>query len=221
MSQNSWSAEFAKLVGGQVKRWRTERGISAQKLADRCADLGMEIPRAVLANLENGRRPVVQVTELLILAAALEVPPVVLIAPLGSQADIEILPGRTLTTRDAVLWLSGQTHLSEDPSDNATEWLSVASDKTIVPMYEYHDRMLEELEAIPTEGPVLTDAEGNVISDSAQWRRETISRLREHRALMRQRGLLLPPLPADLENIDSEPRAGRRVHRQARQEGGS
>jgi hypothetical protein len=162
----------------------------------------MEIPRAVLANLENGRRPIVQVPELLVLAAALEVPPVVLVAPLGHEPDVEILPGREVPTWDAALWISGETRMPEDASDSDMEWLDLADERSIVPLYHQHDRLLEELES--TDHVKLTDEAGNVVD----IRNDIVSSLRTHRALMTQRGLLLPPLPATLEGIDSEsPRA--------------
>ena len=58
--------------------------MSVQKLADVTDELGMPIPRSVLANLESGRRETVTVAEVLVLAAALDVAPIDLICPSGS-----------------------------------------------------------------------------------------------------------------------------------------
>jgi transcriptional regulator with XRE-family HTH domain len=62
-------------VAASVRHLRMEQGISAQKLADRTAELGMPVPRNTIANLENGRRDHVAVDELVALADALGVPP--------------------------------------------------------------------------------------------------------------------------------------------------
>lgn len=206
MSQNRWAAEVTSVIAGEVRRHRLARKMSAQQLADRCAELGMAIPRAVLANLENGRRPVVQVPELLVLAAALEVPPVVLMAPLGHEPIVEILPGRELYAREAVRWISGETRLSDHVSDRETEWLTLTDERAIVPLYEQHDRLLEELDSIDEGRIRLEDEDGKVID----VRGRVIRSLQAHRALMAERGLLLPPLPAALESIDSGPHRARR-----------
>lgn len=207
MSQNDWPGRLTQVVADQVRRYRVARKLSAQALSDRCAALGMEIPRPVLANLENGRRPTVSVAELLVLAAALDVPPVVLVVPLGNRPNVEILPGRELDTWDAALWISGEVRVPEDAADTGAEWLDLADERSIVPLYHQHDRLLEELESI-SEGRIrLEDDAGNAIDVHGG----VIASLRAHRALMSQRGLLLPQLPSGLEGIDSESPRARRV----------
>jgi transcriptional regulator with XRE-family HTH domain len=61
-------------VVGRIRKLRKERKVSAQKLADRCQDLGFQVPRMVIANLESGRRDSITVDELATLASALQVP---------------------------------------------------------------------------------------------------------------------------------------------------
>src|SRR5579859_4465696 len=110
--QSGWSARLTQVLAGEIRRHRKERGLSAQELADRCEQLGLAIPRPVLSNLENGRRESVSIAELLVLAAALGVSPILLIAPLGRKPDIEILPGRVLLVPDAAWWFTGQAELA-------------------------------------------------------------------------------------------------------------
>lgn len=213
MSQSDWSGRLARNIAREVRRYRTERKMSAQQLADRCAQLGMEIPRAVLANLENGRRPVVSVAELLILAAALDVPPVLLVAPLGRQPGSEILPGRELPTEGAVYWLSGLTGLGETPDGLDATWLTWRDERGIVALYDHHAAMVEEVETVLAaafhEG-VTTD-DGKVLMSTADLRRRAVEELRSVRAYMRERDLILPDLPEDLADIDQErPRKRRR-----------
>ena len=67
-----------RTVAARVQELRRKRGWSAEALAEECADLGMPaLNRSVIANIESGRRTYVSVEELLTLAYALDVAPVV------------------------------------------------------------------------------------------------------------------------------------------------
>lgn len=190
--------------------------MSAQQLADRCAELGMKIARSVIANLENGRRPTVSVAELLILAAALAVPPAVLIAPLGQAPEANILPDRELTTLDAILWIAGETRLPEDASEKETDWIQETDPDALIPLYREHDGLLDQLKATDRlfQGELtLTDTSGNAI-EAEKYRDRSLRELRNLRALMRHRGLLLPALPPELADIDTAKRTTSRRSRQ-------
>lgn len=236
MSQTDWPAYIASVIAREVRRHRDSRKMSARQLAERCAALGMEIPQPVIANLENGRRPTVSVAELLVLAAALDVPPALLVAPLGHQETTEILPGREMPTWDAVLWQAGEARLLDDKSGDQTEWLYPDDDNAVVALYHEHDRLISDWERLAGEAgdewllvtdesgkklPVLTDAQGKVVLsaddylDSLRGHADVIAEdLRELRTLMRQRDLLLPPVPEGLKDIDSgRPRRPRRPRR--------
>lgn len=95
---DDWSARVARLVAREVRRYREKRQprMSVQQLADRTAELGMPIPRSVLANLESGRRETVSAAEVVILAAALDIAPIELISPVGFDQQVEMLPGRMM-----------------------------------------------------------------------------------------------------------------------------
>jgi len=81
--------------------------MSTQQLADRCVELGMEIPRSVISNFENGRRSGIGVDELIILARALGLPPVFLLAPIAYVEQVEVLPGDMRTAVEAAEWIAG------------------------------------------------------------------------------------------------------------------
>jgi hypothetical protein len=63
---------------------------------------------AQIANLESGRKRGLDVAELLVLAAALDVPPVTLLFPGLPDADTEKLPGQTVSAVAAMLWFTGE-----------------------------------------------------------------------------------------------------------------
>lgn len=96
MTQKGWAVEVSKTIGRNIKGARRAAGkMSAQDLADRCAELGHPIQRDVISNLENGRRASVPITDLIVLAEALRLPALSLIFdPATAGAEIERLPGR-------------------------------------------------------------------------------------------------------------------------------
>jgi transcriptional regulator with XRE-family HTH domain len=58
-------------IGGNLRRIRTGKGLSQQRLSIECARLGYELPRGTLAKIESGIRAVTDL-ELFVLAHALE-----------------------------------------------------------------------------------------------------------------------------------------------------
>ena len=82
--------------------------MSAQALADRCAELGMpSLKRQAITNLENGRRGMVTVEELLVLAQALDTSPVTLLMPDPSE-ELAVTSKVTIDAHRLVLWLASE-----------------------------------------------------------------------------------------------------------------
>ncbi|MET3769434.1 transcriptional regulator with XRE-family HTH domain [Marisediminicola sp. UYEF4] len=103
-----WARRLTASVGAQIRTMRRAQDLSAQALADRTAALGHEVKRSVIADMENGRRPTVAASDLLILAAALGVPPIaLLIQPAATNGPIEVLPGVTESPWEAYDWIVG------------------------------------------------------------------------------------------------------------------
>lgn len=102
----------ATAVGTRVRRYRTERGLSAQALADRCEQLGYELKRSVIAEMENGKRATVSVADVLVLARALRVPPLSLLLDLGAPFDAG--PMERIGGWEAYSWMTGQRELWTD-----------------------------------------------------------------------------------------------------------
>jgi transcriptional regulator with XRE-family HTH domain len=98
------------IVGERVKKIRQDRRWTAEALAMRCPP---EITRSVIANIETGRRDAhgqrrrdVTVDELVSLAHALEVAPILLLAPLSDDESLKVAPGVELGPLDAAPWLA-------------------------------------------------------------------------------------------------------------------
>lgn len=113
----------SEVIAVRLKETRLRRGLSVAKLAKICADLGApRLNRAVIANMEVvGRRQDVGVNELLVLALALDVPPVDLLLPsdpVGEERTwLQITPNYEVSAWGALLWLSGESERFI-PSDN-------------------------------------------------------------------------------------------------------
>lgn len=75
----------SRVLGRQMASVRSRRGLTAAQLADRCAGLGApHIDRSLITKIENSVRGV-SLDEGIILAAALNIAPVHLIAPMGDD----------------------------------------------------------------------------------------------------------------------------------------
>lgn len=94
------------------------RRLSAQGLADRCAELGHPLDRSVIAKLEKGIRQTVSVADLLVLAKALDLPPLALVFPVGYEEEAEVLPGRKEHPVTGLRWASGEGFLPAEGEEN-------------------------------------------------------------------------------------------------------
>nr|WSX52204.1 helix-turn-helix domain-containing protein [Streptomyces sp. NBC_00974] len=68
-------------IGERARRLRKRKDWTAAELGERMTSLGIKWDRSIVANLENGRRKSVSVSEWLALAVALDVAPVHLLVP--------------------------------------------------------------------------------------------------------------------------------------------
>lgn len=81
-------------------------------------ELGHHVTRSTIADLEIGRRKHVLVSEMLVIAAALQVPPLQLLFPNLPFGDAEVLPGVQERSVDAAMWAVGLGALRQS-SDHA------------------------------------------------------------------------------------------------------
>ena len=115
--QRDWGAALHQRLAAAIRNARQGR-MSAQELADETARLGYPVSRSQIANYESGRKQSLDVAELLVLAAALDVPPALLLFPGYPLGDVEFLPARTAEAAAAVDWFSGSRPLPTGPGDS-------------------------------------------------------------------------------------------------------
>ena len=115
-----WDQRTVAQIASEVRRLRNAEGISAQALADRISEMGPGISRSVVADIENGRRNFVTITELMLLARALNTAPILLVYPGPYRDKTEFLPGAMATQMWALKWFSaglvgwGEESVSDD-----------------------------------------------------------------------------------------------------------
>ncbi len=103
-----WGERFTHTVVAGIKAYREQRGWKVQELADRCTELGYPMRRTTLSNLESGLRKSITLHEVLIIAVALGVPPVMLIFPGLPTEPVEYRPGVTIESWPAARWFTGE-----------------------------------------------------------------------------------------------------------------
>lgn len=179
-----------------LKRIRSEeRRYTFAELSKRLKDIGRPIPVLGLRRIEMGQRRV-DVDDLMALALALDVPPVLLLLPLGHELHSEVAPGRREETWDAVRWVTGRDR------DQMTDWRHSG---VATQLWEAHDAALVEwVKAIQ----FAVDAQKmGVPASMALERMEANQKDAEKslaliRANMRTQGLTPPFLPNELSHLE-------------------
>jgi hypothetical protein len=127
-----WAESLVRRVGLAMKKARGNK--SAKWLSAETAALGYRVSPTVIAKLDSGHRgSVLSVAELLTLAAALNVPPGLLLFPGYPVGDVEFLPGRTANAIAAADWFSGDGRLPTDgPWDAAKDSATINAGTELV-----------------------------------------------------------------------------------------
>ncbi|WP_433626054.1 helix-turn-helix transcriptional regulator [Nocardia sp. CA-120079] len=105
MTREQWVQETLNRIGQEVKRTRIAADITQDELA---ASVGLT--RNALQNLESpaNRRSTIDLLTLMLIARRLGRPPVEFIYPDLADGPVEIWPGVTTTSFEAVQWISGE-----------------------------------------------------------------------------------------------------------------
>lgn len=131
-----------KLFGRRVHEVRVRKGWTSQeRLAARLDELGLGTNRSTIARMEQGNRPVVPLDEALAIAAALEVSPLALMIPAGSER-VEIAKGIEATVPEARAWIAGTEPL---PGMDAAFFFGNLVDEGWVPVRRHEVRALAGL----------------------------------------------------------------------------
>jgi transcriptional regulator with XRE-family HTH domain len=192
--------------------------MSARQLSDACAAAGASIHRNVLANLESGRRPYISAAELMVIARVLEIPPVLLLFPLGLEESIEVVPGEEVDPWQALKWFTGE----DDWLPNTPTGSEETQGSEPVRLFREHDqfvddwwvqrRRLEQIASTRHESlrRFRTEANPDAVDEQmlelvARNMRGIEEALRTTRQDMRALGLNPPPLGPESAFIEDPP----------------
>ena len=110
----AWEARFVDQVAAAMKRARGRR--SARELSEETDRFGYHRSKQVIGKLDSAARDL-RVAEFLVFAAALDVPPALLLFSGYPDGVVEFLPGRQCTSKQAVDWFSGAGYLPTGPGE--------------------------------------------------------------------------------------------------------
>lgn len=118
---SDWQKEMTQAIGRRVKKLRGKTTVLG--LQKRTEELGFRVSRSAISELETGKRNSISVAELLVLAAALEVPPLFLIWDNYPEGEAEMLPDFRVEAFDAHQWASGDftLRLAENTENDVGE----------------------------------------------------------------------------------------------------
>jgi transcriptional regulator with XRE-family HTH domain len=102
MTEATWQERMAARIGARVRQVRIDAGLGVQEVANHCTEaLGFKMLRTTLANLEAGTRKSVSISELVVLAEALNISPLDLLYPITETEPVEYLPGDQVSPWEA------------------------------------------------------------------------------------------------------------------------
>lgn len=115
----AFELDMAAEFGRAVNRRRKALKLTAIEVARRTAELGFPISRGAIAKIEtNSRSGKMDVIELLVLAAALEIPPVLLLFPEFPEGrQMAVIPYVVTRGHEAVRWMSGRISFPREVSE--------------------------------------------------------------------------------------------------------
>lgn len=210
-------------IASQVRRYRLAKNWSVRQLAEECQKQGMaSLTEASLGNIERGLRgdsaPAkrtrrrVLVEELAVLAKVLEVSPILLIFPVDTMAEIEVVPGQVAPILDALRWFTAEGPLFPDDTDRfhgigqydpqAGQW-GFGQRDPLTGLYEWYGEPTWEQGAAPVillRQFVARVSEWFELAPTAdeEQRKRLMAAIHATLAEMRRRGMPAPLLPPAL-----------------------
>lgn len=109
----AWAKEYSDAVVDGVLHYRDQRGLRNPDLADRLAELGWTMTASTLAGILGKKRATMPVTDVMLFAQALNVPPSALLFATHKESAVRLYPAaaRAVPPYQAVKWFSGSAAL--------------------------------------------------------------------------------------------------------------
>ena len=135
-----WELDLAERVGRAVAARRKALGMTAMDVAAKTASMSYPITRQAVAKIENNNRAgKVDVAELIVLAAALDISPLQLLYPDLVDGPVEVHPGKEITSLQAADWFTGNEILMPDNFKSQPSPYTVDYFEGIAPLHRAFD----------------------------------------------------------------------------------
>jgi transcriptional regulator with XRE-family HTH domain len=181
----AWEMELSRRVGDAIQARRKALKLTAVDLAERTKALGYPVNRVAISKIEgNLRAGKLDAAELLTIAAALDVPPLVLLFPDLPDGCLEIIPEQVGTSWEAYEWATGRKPGFAADSVGATS----EGYRLIQAVLERNQLSMELVDVLVELGPKAHSHEQDEL-DSMERRRSSIrTRVAELNAEIRELG---------------------------------
>ena len=181
--------------------------MSVQQLSTAVERFGVTIERPVLSNLENERRSTISVAEWLVLAAALQVPPLLLLFPVGRVDVVEPVPDFEVSPLIALHWAETGRFPAHTPTRD-DEWPptprpvepAADEDARLIERYRRHRELIGAWQMADGKAEAVRrywtgDERDAELARLESEQRVTAGALRDLRELLRAQELTPPELP--------------------------
>lgn len=198
---------LAQQVGTNVRQLRKDRGLSLAEVSARMTTSGVTLSLNGLSKVELGNREL-NFDELVALAAALGVPPLVVLFPLGKQREIALLSGVPVDAWAAAKWFTGEAALpgSDENLDESPTTYFREQDRLIAECRRFYQDVVVARGQVGSS-PGRPDLE-LIHQRQSEWLadglRTSEEQLRRHRANMRKAELDPGELPPELVHVDEQ-----------------
>lgn len=204
-------------VARNIQRVRKARQLKQSDVSKLLKAAGRPTLATVVSKIERGERRI-DVDDLVAFGRALGVPPVLLLYPLGTDEEVEVLPGQHVHTGAAFRWFVGQgpfpsdlipqgeisdtTGLPEWYENPEAGWQEGAAP---VALWQKHAEQVAEWYRVPTITRRMRLSEMEDRAERARLWGQAEDALKQTRATMRMRGLKPPRLPEELAELEQSP----------------
>lgn len=101
------------MIGDQIRHWRMRRGITQRQLAEAVTAAGVPMDSSAVANIETRRRDDVSMREVFAVAYVLNVPPALIMLPIGREDEVEVVAGIRSFPWAVLQWATGEAPLQD------------------------------------------------------------------------------------------------------------
>lgn len=208
---DDWESRFTKQVVRNIARYKDERNMSTVDLAARYSEAAGEpgaLKSTTLNNLLAGKRSRIAITEILLFAQALNVPPIALVFA-SDNRNVEVSPrqSREMQAFEGYRWFLGEVSPLSTPDRRAFDLAGSPFRELRWLVEKQHAIELDNAELIALE---RAQSETGIFSNYGVMSREReLSRdldvLNFRRQKLGELGVHLPYLPEYLEFVDEDP----------------